>query len=296
VLSIGDRASFEIPMPQRYSYQHPGYAFLNQYGSLQAEEDVSHYVEFLRQEAGMSDQIPSDLAKIYQRFCIPEPLRVPLEEQQGILFDTYKGVILIKEDDPIVRQRFTEGHELMELLFDAQTDVQTRLNLPNWDANRKEQLCDRGAAELLMPRSTFLPRLNRWGVSLTTAKKLASLYKTSLMATLMRMLELTTEQCALVVWHRDLKPTEKRRNFDTQPEKKIRIRWRRTSPNWKAGFIPKDKSVDDQSLIGQTFALATAQSGEETFTWGGQTIACQVETRPIQRQPELLVISLLTLP
>ncbi len=286
-------------MPQRHSYQHPGYAFLNQYGSLQTEADVWHYVEFLRQEAGIGNSIPTDLTKIYQRFCIPAPLRVPLTDQQGILFDTYKGVILIKEDDPIVRQRFTEGHELMELLFDAQADVQAQLNqqaglnLPSWNATHKEQLCDRGAAELLMPGSTILPWLNRWGLSIATAKKLAACYQTSLMATLIRLLDLTREPAALVLWHRDFKPTEKRRNFDIAPTKKIRIRWRKTSPNWNAGFIPKDKSVDEQSLIAQTFNRTDIQIGQEIFTWGGQSIACHVEAMSLQRHQELLVLSLL---
>ncbi|NJK51897.1 MAG: hypothetical protein HC936_02155 [Leptolyngbyaceae cyanobacterium SU_3_3] len=50
----------------------------------------------------------------------PPPLRAPLDEQQGILLDSKSGTILIRADDSTARQRFTEGHELMELLFDAQ--------------------------------------------------------------------------------------------------------------------------------------------------------------------------------
>lgn len=281
-------------MRSRYSYQHPGYAFLNEFGSLQGEEDLFHYVEFLRQESDQADAIAIDLSKIYQRFCMPEPLKVPLGEQQGILLDTYKGIILIKEDDPIVRQRFTESHELMELLFDAQTDVQQELDLPSWDHNRKEQLCDLGAAELLMPRSSFVPRLNKWGLSIDSAKKLSATYKTSLLATLTRMVELSNQACALVIWRYALKPTEKRRNFTIAPSPKMRIQWRKASPSWQP-FIPKDKSVESPSLIIQAQETGEVQTGQEEFVWGGQSVECQVEAMPVMRQGDPMVVSLLRL-
>ncbi len=116
-------------------YRHRGYVFLSRHGALRHEEDVYLYIDFLRRESGMSDDPPIDFSLIYQCFGIPTPVRVPLDEQQGILLDSSTGMILIKENDPIVRQRFTEGHELMELLFDAQTET----GLANWSEQRKEQ-------------------------------------------------------------------------------------------------------------------------------------------------------------
>ena len=71
-----------------------------------------------------------DFTKVYAAFGMPIPFRVLLEDQQGILLNSFTGMILIREGDPVVRQRFTEGHELMELLFDAQADVAQELNLP----------------------------------------------------------------------------------------------------------------------------------------------------------------------
>jgi hypothetical protein len=281
-------------MVKRFSYQHPGYAFLNRYGSLQGEADVLHYAAFLRQEAGLTEDPPIDLTQIYQTFCIPEPLRIGLEEQQGILLDSYKGVILIKETDSIVRQRFTEGHELMELLFDAQADIQTNLGIPAaWDQVRKEQLCDAGAAELLMPRSTFQRRLSRLGISLATGRKLAEAYQTSLLATFIRMVELTDRNAALLVCRVALKPTEQRRNAPAEP--KMRIWWRRLSPVWEGGFIPKDKSIAPESLIVRSAQSGQAQIGEETFTWGGQTIQARVEALPVQMNQTTCVMTLLQL-
>jgi IrrE N-terminal-like domain len=286
-------------MPQQFSYQHPGHAFLNRYGSLQSEADVFAYVAFLREAAGLDDDaLPVDLRQIYQRFCIPEPIRVPLDQQQGILLNSYKGLILIKENDPIVRQRFTEGHELIELLFDVQTDVQTQLGLPHWAEARKEQLCDAGAAELLMPRSGFRDRLANLGVSLAAARKLAMLYQTSLIATLLRMLDLTDDGYALVLWHHALKPTEIRR-ASSPAQAKLRIHWCKTNSHWAGGYIPKDKSIAPDSLIAQAAATGIAQIGTETFHWGGKQITCAVEALPLkmagQSADQSQVVSLLKL-
>ncbi|NJR71241.1 MAG: ImmA/IrrE family metallo-endopeptidase [Synechococcales cyanobacterium CRU_2_2] len=249
---------------------------------------------FLREEAGLGDELPVDLGKIYQRFCIPEPLRVPLDQQQGILLDSYKGVILIKENDPIVRQRFTEGHELVELLFDVQSDVQQELGLPSWAEARKEQLCDAGAAELLMPRSSFGDRLANLGVSLAAARKLALLYQTSLVATLRRMLDLTDAGYALVLWHHALKPTEIRRD-PRQAQPKLRIQWSKTNSHWQGGYIPKDKSIGPDSLISQADDTGIAQIGTETFVWGGKELTCQVEAMPLKTGDRAYVVSLLKL-
>lgn len=89
----------------------------------------------------------------------------------------------------------------MELLFDAQAEVLGYL--PQWDEDRKERLCDRGAAELLMPAASFVPRLNQWGLSLKTIRTLAEHYQTSLLVTTLRTIQHRTSDHALVLWHFD---------------------------------------------------------------------------------------------
>jgi hypothetical protein len=97
-------------------YRHPGLAFLA--ATPEAARSTPHavldYADFLRRSAQLTDP-PTDLEAIYRQFEMPTPIRAPLEDQQGILVDGDRGLILIKGDDPIVRQRFTESHELMEL-------------------------------------------------------------------------------------------------------------------------------------------------------------------------------------
>lgn len=281
------------PPPQ--PYRHPGQVFLSRHSALQREEDIFRYVEFLRSESGLSDQPPIDLACIYRHFGIPTPKRVPLDEQQGILVDSRTGIILIKESDPLVRQRFTEGHELMELLFDAHDQVRIGSCLPNWNGQRKERLCDQGAADLLMPQSSFLPQLNELGMSLSTGRVLATLYQTSLLATLVRMIQQGSGNYALIVWHCALKPREAKGLLPStsQPQKKLRVWWRTQTKDWTGGFIPKDKSIPHDSLISYTYASGQPYSGQETIHLGWGFINCQVEAIPIQIGDKYCVLSLL---
>ncbi len=225
------------PPPHR-RYQHPGYAFLHRYGSLQTEADVFHYVDFLRESGKLGDRLPMDLEKIYAAFGMPIPLRVPLEDQQGILLNSATGTILIREGDPIVRQRFTEGHELMELLFDAQADVAAELNLSGWDEARKEKLCDAGAAELLMPKTLFRSHLEHLGTSMGTARSLSRLYNTSLIATLIRMVELTKHEAAIGLW----KPIE------AQEQSGWQLDWSVVSEAWSEGLLTRGLQVMDWDL------------------------------------------------
>lgn len=269
------------PSGQSSAYRHPGQLFLAHHGALEREADALRYVEFLRQEAGLSDEPPIDLACIYQHFGMPTPLRAPLVDQQGILVNSDAGLILIKEDDPIARQRFTEGHELMELLFDACD----RLSPAPWDAERKEKLCDQGAAELLMPQSSFQPRLHELGLSLQTGRTLAKLYQTSLQATLIRMIEHSSEAAALILWHRAFSRSES--------QQKLRVWWRTCTQSWQGGFIPKNKSIPAHSLISIAYTHGQPQMGMETIDLGGGAFPCRIEAVPMQIGNKPCVLSLL---
>ncbi|MEO0827377.1 MAG: hypothetical protein AAFY67_17340 [Cyanobacteria bacterium J06642_9] len=132
----------------------------------------------------------------------------------------------------------TEGHELMELLFDAWEQVLAGQS-PDWQVEEKERWCDRGAAELLMPKSSFVPQLQTLGMSLQAGQTLAKLYTTSLMATLLHMIQHTVGSHALVMWH----PAHSRQELThfeaakSLPPKELRVWWRSCSPGWTGGFI-----------------------------------------------------------
>jgi hypothetical protein len=274
-------------------YRHPGHLFLAEHGPLQAEAQVRHYADFLRRSASISGDPPVDLHGIYDCFGMPVPRRAPLDDQQGILVDSDRGLILIKEDDPWVRQRFTEGHELMELLFDAQYEVGAGLQP---EPDRKEQLCDRGAAELLMPLASFRARLQNLGVSIPTAQTLAQQYQTSLIATLLRMTQgpqgdrqglspgsISGNFC-LVMWH-----------WVPDPDGRgaaLRVAWKAPTPDWSGGFIPKNLSAAEASVVAIAQRSRQFCSGTEALPFGDQTLS-YVEAKPVMLGRQAGVISLL---
>ncbi|MBW4474753.1 MAG: ImmA/IrrE family metallo-endopeptidase [Stenomitos rutilans HA7619-LM2] len=283
----------EVDPPQ--PYRNPGRDFLLQNGLLRTEKDIYRYVEFLRQQSGLSDAPPIDLSRIYRCFGIPTPRRAPLEEQQGILLDSETGKILIKEDDPIGRQRFTEGHELLELLFAAQDSLGGVNSIPVSMEREKERLCDRGSAELLMPTSSFRPMLNDLGISFSTGQTLATLYQTSLLATLLQMLRLEQGDCALVVWHFAFKPSEVKNSGHSEAflQKKPRVLWSMSTETWTGGYIPKSKSVSFDSLLFQTYDIGHPHSGAEIINLGQRSISCLVEAMRVQMGDDNCVMSLL---
>lgn len=256
------------------------------------------YVEFLRHESKLGDTPPIELPLIYKRFGIPIPQRVPLaDEQQGILVDSSSGLILINENDSTERQRFTEGHELMELLFVALQRSSYASSTPTWIWECKEKLCDWGAAELLMPRASFITWLHQFGISLDTGQSLANIYKTSLVATLIRMVQLSFDNQALVMWRYTFKSSKLRDlgNQVSNYEPKLRIWWSSQSGTWSGGYIPKNKSISNTSLIARTYLTGESLSGNETIFLGKRAINCQIAAMPLQLGNENCVVSLLSL-
>jgi len=289
-------------------FRHPGRAFLERYGSPHTVEDVLRYADFLRAEAGVDDQPPVDLSLIFQHFGITSH-RVPLPEQQGLLFDSESGIILIKQDDPVARQRFTEAHELIEFLFEVQEEA------PGWSGpwrrfagHLKEQLCEQGAAALLMPQVSFVPLVRKLGVSMETGSWLANLYQTSFLATLFQMVRLGPGAHALVIWRYALKPTQVERlpaaeqmslfgsDFVTLPQEELRVWWATSTQGLTTGFIPKHKSVPRDSLIFHAYETGLPQNGIEHVNLGKVHGRCLVEARPVTIGDECCVLSLLHLP
>ena len=287
---------------------HPGRAFVERYGSPHTVEDVLRYADFLRTEAGVDDQPPVDLTLIFQHFGITSR-RAPLIDQQGVLLDSDNGIILINQDDPLARQRFTEAHELMEFLFEVQEEA-SGWSGPRrrFDGYLKEQLCEQGAAALLMPQASFVPLVRKLGVSMETGSSLANLYQTSFLATLFQMVRLGPGAHALVIWRYALKPTQVQRlpaqeqmslfgsGFVASPQKELRVWWATCTQGLTKGFVPKHKSIPRDSLIFYARETRLPQSGVEYVSLGRVQGHCLVEARPVTIGDECCVLSLLHLP
>lgn len=287
--------------------KHPGRLFVERYGPVRSEEDVVHYADFLREEAGLDETPPINLARIHTRFGIPTPVLADLPlDQHGVLLDGDPCVILINEGDPEARRRFSNAHELMELLFAAHGQVD---NSDHWRRrfgdHAKEQLCESGAASLLLPRSSFVPLVRQVGVSLDGASLLAELYDTSLLATLFQMVRLGPGVHGLAVWRHALKPTQQRLlpselqpslfgdSLDLSIATKLRVWWSTATPGQSGMYLPKHKSTSEDSLISRAYNDTVALVGVEIVDFGRTQLPCMVEAKRIVIAGEIVVVSLL---
>ena len=286
---------------QKLPYQNPGGLFIEKFGVPRDIDDVIRYADFLRQEAGVSSQPPIDLMKIFDRFGIKSH-QAPLVEQQGTS-DGFLGFMLIKEDDPVARQRFSEAHELIEFLFHQYK------NLPKWRQSyyathntTKEKLCQKGAAALLMPQESFVPAMLELGLSFESASELASIYETSLLATLYRMIAECGDERLLVIWRLALKPTQEvnqaqpslfGNDVSLLPEKKLRIWWPVASARASNGYIPFHQSIHDDSIIVKAYETGQLQKGSERFQLKGISGRYNVEAKKVNIGDEVCVLSLL---
>lgn len=287
------------------NHQHPGKLFVTQYGQVTEEKDVLEYAEFLRRETGLTDEPPIDLAIIFQRFGITSK-RIPLPVASGLLLDPDSGIIFVDSDDLATRQRFTEAHELMEMLFSVRSRSADRSTRGLFLESAKERLCDKGAAELLMPLSTFRTYVNDWDVSLETGKRLANIYEVSLTAALLRTVQFGPGHHALVVWRLAHKPSEEKVSPDPKqpalfegyerqpPPKKLRVHWGCSTGN--RIHIPQHKSIEAETSIYRVYEQGGVIKNRDWLDLGTVCGYCFCESMLVNIDNEKCVLSVIHLP
>jgi len=290
-------------------YENPGQSFIEEFGEITSADGVLLFAEYLRRESGLTVTPPIDLGRIYDRFGIPLPKRQPLPNLQGLLVDPEGGIILINDHDFPLRQRFTEAHELMEVLFSALTPGKgwaARQRVGVFKQQAKEKLCNAGAAELLMPRDSFGLHVRRLGVSQSTARQLAILYQVSTTASLVQMVRVGPGCHAIVLWRMKNKPTEMRKTSPAnqlslsgmlgpaQIPQKLRVEWAFGGPG--APYIPMDKSVPEDSSIHCAWKCGTFTTGEDHLDLGGLIGTWKCENQPSEMGEQRCVASLLHAP
>ncbi|HEY3060288.1 MAG TPA: ImmA/IrrE family metallo-endopeptidase [Chloroflexota bacterium] len=153
---------------------------------------------------------PADLASYVRAFGI-RVFEAPIEQAGRLDYEDGGYVIRVKSAqgqqvtlDPAHargRQRFSIAHELGHALLLAhlanEPAVLAALQDPETWA-RVEQLCDRAAAELLVPMPSFLDRLTGAGISPTSVDRLANEFAVSREVILRRFLDAGAR--AVVLW------------------------------------------------------------------------------------------------
>lgn len=296
-----------MPQPADSDYINPGELYLRSRRAPQELADMFHYAQWLREQAGIANGARLDLRSIYGRFRIPLPKRVPLPGQQGLLLNSDIGLILINQNDPAMRQRFTEAHELIELLVGAaKKDERWKLNaVLARKPELKERWCDEAAAELLMPFTQLKPRVLGMGVSFATARQLAEQFQISLTASLWQMIKASDRTHAIVRWRMKHKPKQldviNNVNFqlplfgnsrDYVPGKRLRVEW--AVVNSQSVFVPSDKHIDDDSKVYAAWRDGILTAGRDVLHLGSRDLWFTCENQPFDFGEERQVLSLLT--
>ena len=218
--------------------------------------------------------LPVQLGKIRARHRL-QRREAPLPQStRGFLLG---NAIFVNGDDLTTRQRFTEAHEIVESLFTLiKTEHPCRFpseKRKGWP--HKERWCESGAAELLMPLELFSPLVADAGIGLEAACGLAGHCRTSLTATIRRMLETDLTPCVFLLLKEGYKKSQAVPSRDGQlvlwgcprdwdPPSELRV-WRRWSSPQVNLFVCENESISRETSI-----HATLREGELGQVYDGR--------------------------
>jgi hypothetical protein len=202
----------------------------------------------------------------YDPLQLASLLGIKHKTAEGLLTDEAQltplpnGQLLLEFNDSrsLGRRNFSVCHEIAHTFFpDCYEMVRRRSSAPaRYDPdNELEQLCQVGAAELLMPEDDFRKDMEHVGLWLERITGLTTRYGASREAVFRRVMALTPHSAAIVFLSPHLSPSEK---LDAQtpglfPElaaavKKMRVLYSVRSTSFSE-YIPTDKSVPDGSCV-----------------------------------------------
>lgn len=102
------------------------------------------------------------------------------------------AIITVNSADSLPRRRFSAGHELGHWMRDRHRIAFACDELAfatEWRRNNPERRANRFAADLLLPESLFREDARNLSITFDTVRELAGLYRTSLTATAIRLVE-----------------------------------------------------------------------------------------------------------
>jgi Zn-dependent peptidase ImmA (M78 family) len=192
-----------------------------------------------------------------------------------ILPDDRGLVMRLNRQRPVTRQRFSIGHEIGHTLvpgFEMQVQCRKPRNR-DWAGGRDivEFLCDVASSEFLFPLEWFSGDIATAHFAADSLVRLASRYQASPDATVRRFVELTRPPTAAIFFRWKLSDTEVKQLPDRRQKslpgvhatglvRKLRVDYPLTNDAFdQLGLhIPKNKSVDDRSIIHQAACAGAA--------------------------------------
>ena len=148
-----------------------------------------------------------NLAQLARKWGVTSIEVAPIKSDAMLLPGKRGHKIILREAttrSSVLRQRFSMAHELGHLLLEMSGFPKQSNFAPShrgsYHRNSEELLCDKIAAEILMPRLAFLADGEKHGWSLEGLTTLSKEYDTSIPATAIRMIDLMPETSVLAVW------------------------------------------------------------------------------------------------
>jgi len=160
-----------------------------------------------------------------------------------------RGALIVELDsrEPIERRNFTFCHELAHtfVLDDSPSKFRDQLVAVACSRYaREEYLCDRAAAEMLMPERLFRPLVLSLEPSLGSVVQLARQFQSSIRATIVRIGQIAAWPTVFLVWRFTSRPGSTR---------KLRVAWS-VKPEGARCFVPRNAPADPISGMCATFA------------------------------------------
>ena len=124
-------------------------------------------------------------------------------------------IIRVNENHHPVRQNFSCAHEIGHTFLHeldrplSLDDDEFRRAKSNSVGRAKERLCFIAAAELLMPEKILKKYLAGFDLSVSSIERLAHTFKVSIQVAAIRISQVSTEPCSVILWKQCQKPRSK---------------------------------------------------------------------------------------
>jgi len=206
--------------------------------------------------------LPIDPIRLAERLSIPVVPRADVRDARTICGSEGKPVIEYNPSRPKTRIRFSICHELGHTLFpDCTQQIRNRLyHSETTSASYElEMLCNLAAAEFLLPVGSIQDDLSNFRMSIETALQLRIKYEASVEAVLLRLVGLSSSQCAVFAAVAD---------ESKKAEPRYRLEYVKAAQNWDLGLkrgdlLPPDTAARECLAIGFTAFSRERWAGQE---------------------------------
>lgn len=184
-----------------------------------------------------------------------------LQVSGQLICDDNELVIKLNAKEPSERQNFSCCHEIAHSFALDGSRAKARVAAEIFTcspASSEEYLCDRAAAEMLMPEKFFKPLATGMDPSIASFVALSKTFFSSISATILRLGHLAVWPVVFIVW----KFTN---HFDSTP--KLRVFWSVRPAGYRC-YIPRHAPADPASGIHATFLSACPTFENETLNLG----------------------------